>query len=211
MLDLFSALWDMNYEYLLSANQIGLLILCLFGILLLENSFVFLPLPGDSLVILGGGLFGLGVIGPEVTLVYLPIAAGLGGLFAYEQGRWLKGTRFMKKIEKALPDDTLPKAKMLFEKHGTFAMFLARFIPFVRALTPMLMGASNVNRQRFAIVSFLSAFLWAVCLGMIGAFFVTTNLFANNAELVTKLAITVPLLLFIGAISATGYRIIKQS
>ncbi len=210
MLDLLSALWHTDYEYLISANQIGLLIICLTGVLLFENGFVFLPLPGDSLVILTGGLVGLGVIGPEVSLVYLPLAAGLGGIFAYEQGRWLTGTRFMTRIENALPTDVLPRAKVLFEKHGTFAMFIARFVPFVRALTPMLMGASAVSRKRFAIVSFISAFLWAACLGVIGAFFVSTNLFTNHAELVTKLAIAVPLLLFIGALSATGYRLMNQ-
>ncbi|WP_087017087.1 DedA family protein [Thaumasiovibrio subtropicus] len=210
MMELFAALWHTDYEFLINANQIGLLIICLTGVLLLENGFVFLPLPGDSLVILAGGLVGLGIIGPEVSMIYLPLAAGLGGVFSYEQGRWLSGTQFMHRIERSLPNDVLPRAKTLFENHGTFAMFIARFIPFVRALVPMLMGASEVSRRRFAIVSFVSAFLWSMCLGIAGAFFVSTNLFVNHADLVTKLAISVPVLLFIGAISATGYRLAKQ-
>ncbi|MGL5303888.1 MAG: DedA family protein, partial [Aeromonas sp.] len=87
MLDMLMAIWHQDFDALIQMQAVPLLISCLMLVLLLESAFVFLPLPGDSLVLLAGGLVGMGVLGPEVTLVYLPLAAGMGSLVAYLQGR----------------------------------------------------------------------------------------------------------------------------
>ncbi|MGL5288099.1 MAG: DedA family protein, partial [Aeromonas sp.] len=150
MLDMLMAIWHQDFDALIQMQAVPLLISCLMLVLLLESAFVFLPLPGDSLVLLAGGLVGMGVLGPEVTLVYLPLAAGMGSLVAYLQGRALQRTRFMEHIERILPADSLPKAARLLSKYGFLAMFSSRFIPFVRVLTPMLMGIGRLSVLRMA-------------------------------------------------------------
>ncbi len=88
-----------GFDQLLQMGKVDLLIGCLLLILFLESAFVFLPLPGDSLVLLAGGLLATGVIAPEVVYLYIPLAAGIGSMVAYWQGHALAHTRFMHHIE----------------------------------------------------------------------------------------------------------------
>ena len=164
MQDMLLAIWHQDFDQLIQMQAIGLLVTCLVVILFLESSFVFLPLPGDSLVLLAGGLVGMGVLGPEVTLLYLPLAAGIGSVLAYWQGQALHGTRFMGHVERMIPEGSLPRASRLLDRYGFWAMFVSRFIPFVRVLTPMLMGVSRLHLLRVAVASFASAFLWSLVL-----------------------------------------------
>ena len=69
MQDMLLAIWHQDFEQLIQLQAVGLLVTCLVVILFLESSFVFLPLPGDSLVLLAGGLVGMGVLGPEVVFL----------------------------------------------------------------------------------------------------------------------------------------------
>ncbi|MGL5322522.1 MAG: DedA family protein, partial [Aeromonas veronii] len=56
MLDMLMAIWHQDFDALVQMQAVPLLISCLMLVLLLESAFVFLPLPGDSLVLLAGGL-----------------------------------------------------------------------------------------------------------------------------------------------------------
>ncbi|WP_234920445.1 DedA family protein, partial [Aeromonas veronii] len=78
-------------------------------------------------------------------------------VLAYWQGRALQRTRFMEHIERMLPPDSLPKATRLLNRYGFLAMFSSRFIPFVRVLTPMLMGIGRLSVLRMCVASFASA------------------------------------------------------
>ncbi|WP_338891827.1 DedA family protein [Aeromonas rivipollensis] len=211
MQDMLLAIWHQDFEQLIQLQAVGLLVTCLVVILFLESSFVFLPLPGDSLVLLAGGLVGMGVLGPEVVFLYLPLAAGVGSVMAYWQGHALHGTRFMGQVERVIPEGSLPRASRLLERYGFWAMFVSRFIPFVRVLTPMLMGISRLNLLRVAMSSFASAFLWALVLSMVGKFMMATPLLADHHELLTKCLLVTSFALFVIAVAAIGMRLLKRS
>jgi len=202
MQDMLLAIWHQDFEQLIQLQAVGLLVTCLVVILFLESSFVFLPLPGDSLVLLAGGLVGMGVLGPEVVFLYLPLAAGVGSVMAYWQGHALHGTRFMGQVERVIPEGSLPRASRLLDRYGFWAMFVSRFIPFVRVLTPML---------RVAMTSFASAFLWALALSMVGKFMMATPLLADHHELLTKCLLVTSFALFVIAVAAIGMRLFKRS
>ena len=210
MHDLLLAIWHQDYNHLIHMQAMGPLIACLMVILFLESSFVFLPLPGDSLVLLAGGLTGLGVMGPEVALVYMPVSAGLGSLIAYWQGHALHGTSFMGMIERAIPDESLPKASRLLKRYGFLAMFSSRFIPFVRVLTPMLMGMSRLHLSGVMVSSFASAFLWSMLLGLFGRAVMTIPFFAQHQQLLTKSLLICSMTLFIAAMVTIGLRLYRR-
>ena len=65
MQDMLLAIWHQDFEQLIQLQAVGLLVTCLVVILFLESSFVFLPLPGDSLVLLAGGLVAWGCLAPK--------------------------------------------------------------------------------------------------------------------------------------------------
>lgn len=210
MQEMLLAIWQQDYALLSQTGAIGLLVACLVVILFLESSFVFLPLPGDSLVLLAGGLVGLGVLGPEVTLLYLPLAAGLGSLVAYWQGRALAETRFMHHIEKLLPEGQLARAGSLLARHGFLAMFSSRFVPFVRVLTPMLMGISRLHLLRVVVAGFASAFLWTFALSMVSKGMMQVPWLATYQHLLAKGLLLTSLLLFVLAVFAIGARLYRH-
>ncbi|WP_394493637.1 DedA family protein [Shewanella sp. ENK2] len=168
MFDVLLSIWHQDFDALMETVSIYHLMLILALILFLESSFVFLPLPGDGLVLFVGGLVGLGVVELQLAIALLTVAAGLGSFIAYMQGRWLSHHPMVNKIEKGLPDNTLQRASDLLEKYGFLALFFSRFIPFVRVLTPMLMGIRKLGVKRTVLMSVTSALIWTTTLLFIG-------------------------------------------
>jgi membrane-associated protein len=54
----------------------------------------------------------------------------------------------------------LTKTHEFFERYGTRAIVLARFVPILRALIPMLAGISKMDTKRFTKLNFIGATLW---------------------------------------------------
>lgn len=211
MYELLVAIWQQDYQVLASHHAVGLLVFCLALILFLESAFVFLPLPGDSLVLLSGGLVASGVFGYEVTLLYLPLAAALGTLLAYWQGYALAHTRFMVHIERMVPPNSLPRAHDLLERHGFMAMFSSRFVPFVRVLTPMLMGMTNMHLPKVALISFVSAFCWTLSLSLFSAMLMKVPQLQQYHHLLAQSLLIISAVLFVLAVIAVLYRWLRHS
>ena len=202
MQDMFIAIWQQDFDYLSQMGQINLLIGCLLLILFLESAFVFLPLPGDSLVLLAGGLLAAGIIPPEVVYLYIPLVAGIGSMLAYWQGRALAHTRFMFHMERIIPNDSLPRATRLLEQHGLLAMFSSRFIPFVRVLTPMLMGITKLPLGKVLIISLVSAFCWSMVLSTLSSLLMKMPFLEQYQKLFGQALLVISLILFVLAITA---------
>lgn len=210
MQEMLSAIWQQDFQLLIELGKVDLLISCLLLILFLESAFVFLPLPGDSLVLLSGGLMAAGVLQPEVVYLYLPLAAGVGSLVAYWQGHALAHTRFMRHIERAVPDGSLARASGLLERHGLLAMFSSRFIPFVRVLTPMMMGMTRLTVAKVAVISLVSAFCWTLVLSMASAALMKLPVLAQYHQLLGKVLVLVSAVLFLLAVVAIAYRLLRS-
>ncbi len=210
MQEMLSAIWQQDFQLLIELGKVDLLISCLLLILFLESAFVFLPLPGDSLVLLSGGLMAAGVLQPEVVYLYLPLAAGLGSLVAYWQGHALAHTRFMRHIERTVPNGSLARASGLLERHGLLAMFSSRFIPFVRVLTPMMMGMTRLTVVKVAVISLVSAFCWTLVLSMASAALMKLPVLAQYHQLLGKVLVLVSAVLFLLAVVAIAYRLLRS-
>jgi membrane protein DedA with SNARE-associated domain len=186
MQEIISAIWLQDFDALLELNSLHVLLLLLGVVLFLESSFVFLPLPGDGLVLFVGGMVGLGAIDFSSALMLLTSASFLGSIVAYFQGRWLHNTPFMRKAEQTLPDESLPKAKRLLNRYGFLSLFVSRFVPFVRVLTPMLMGVAQLSVVRTLVVSFTSSITWVISLLITGQWVMRHPFVSQYQELLTK-------------------------
>ncbi|MEZ8968324.1 hypothetical protein AB6E53_16710 [Vibrio breoganii] len=71
MQEILSAIWVQDFDALMEINSLHVLLLLLGMVLFLESSFVFLPLPGDGLVLFVGGLVGIGAIEFTDALILL--------------------------------------------------------------------------------------------------------------------------------------------
>jgi membrane-associated protein len=54
----------------------------------------------------------------------------------------------------------LDKTHEFFDKHGARAVVMARFLPILRALIPMLAGISKMDSRRFTKLNALGSTIW---------------------------------------------------
>jgi membrane-associated protein len=130
-------------------------------------------LPGDSLLftagvaasgILPGIKLNLGVI-----LVGTVIAAIAGGQFAYGWGRKGGPMVFKREDSRFFKQSYVTKAGEYLARYGAWkAIFLARFMPGIRALVSPLLGAARHDPRQFALWNAISGVVWPVLVTMLG-------------------------------------------
>lgn len=151
----------------------------LVGLLLVvfvESGVLFPILPGDTLLFVAGML----AAGTETAhnvnqgdfalwklLVFIPVAAILGGQVGYFIGRSI-GTSMFRPDARILKQRYLDEAHLFFEERGPFAIVLARFVPIVRTLAPLTAGAARMSYGVFTAFNVLGAVLWGVGLTLLG-------------------------------------------
>jgi membrane-associated protein len=136
-----------------------------------ECAFIFgLFLPGDSL------LFAAGVVlashDAELSAwllsgVALAVAV-VGNQIGYYIGRHT-GTRLLaRRGGKVLNKQNLAKARDFLDRRGFWAIVLARWIPWVRTLAPMIAGAARMDPKRFMLATTIGAIAWVPTLVLAG-------------------------------------------
>ena len=132
-------------------------------------------LPGDSLLF----TIGLAIQNPQqlidlrvnivVACIALTAAAFLGNVVGYEIGRAV-GAPLYARGGRLLKPEHFDKAHVFFEKHGSKAIVLARFVPVVRTFITAVAGVSRMDRRKFFTYSFVGALVWATGVTLLGYF-----------------------------------------
>ncbi|MFL1527564.1 VTT domain-containing protein [Pseudomonas sp. O230] len=134
---------------------------------------VFLLALSESIPIIGAVVPGTAVIlalsalVPSGVLLLWPllVAATLGAIAGDGLSFWL-GHRYHREILDIWPFSRHPEltqsSEAFFERHGAKSVFLARFVPGVRAFIPLLAGMMGMAVNRFYVVNIASAFAWAL-------------------------------------------------
>ncbi|MXG91510.1 DedA family protein [Nocardioides flavescens] len=143
-------------------------------------------LPGDSLLFTGGLLVASGVIHLPVAVVIavVAVAAVLGDQLGYTLGRRLGPRVFSGRASRFLSPAHLARAERFFERHGSRAVVLARFVPVVRTLVPFLAGTAAMPRGRFTTRNAVGGVLWAAGVVLAGFFLGGVPFVAHHVELV---------------------------
>lgn len=145
-------------------------------VVFVESGVLFPILPGDSLLFVAGMLAaGTAARGIDAQanfqlwqlLVFIPLAAILGGQVGYFIGRTI-GTSMFKPDAKVLKQRYLDEAHAFFEQRGPFAIVIARFVPIVRTLAPLTAGAAKMRYSVFTTFNILGAVVWGVGLILLG-------------------------------------------
>ena len=89
--------------------------------------------------------------------------AALGDSAGFMLGRWggsrvLHGRGRLARMARRHQDRALD----LFDKHAGFSVSVARMVPFVRTLMPLVAGSTSVAYRRFLVFDLLGIAGWAV-------------------------------------------------
>ncbi|MCX4885456.1 MULTISPECIES: DedA family protein [unclassified Streptomyces] len=118
-------------------------------------------LPGETAAIVGGVLARRGNVDLAWLTLAVVLAAIAGDSVGYEIGRRLGppllGSRPLRR--RAARVD---KARDLIRRRGPAAVFVGRFLAFLRSLVPALAGASNMPYRRFLLYNAIGGLLWGV-------------------------------------------------
>jgi len=185
----------MNPQHLLS--QGGLVVL---GAIVFAESGILagLFLPGDSLLFVAGFLTSNagGHRLPPLPLVLLVafVAAVAGDQLGYLIGRKLGPTLYRRKDSRLFRREYLSRATMFFERYGNRTIVLARFVPVVRTLAPVVAGASAMLYRSFVAFNIVGAFAWAIGVTTTGHFLGQVHAIRSHIELVLVAVVVASLL-----------------
>lgn len=144
-------------------------------IIFFETAFILTSfLPGDSLLFIIGITLSTASLNanhpPFVLAVLFILAAAIGGSqVGYEIGLKLGPPLFERRSNWIFNPKVVKRSHEFFERHGARAVILARFVPIIRALVPMLAGISYLERPKFFKYNVIGAAAW-VGIFMVGGF-----------------------------------------
>ncbi|HUN88280.1 MAG TPA: DedA family protein [Terriglobales bacterium] len=139
--------------------------------LLAENTGV--PVPGETILILAS-VFSYNT--HELRLPWIIVVATLAATAGDNLGYWIgrKGGRPLLNRWKHLfrvQQSHIDHAERLIHRHGSLAIFFARFIAGARIIAGPLAGVLCMHWPRFAFFNFLGALVWVSVISTLGYLF----------------------------------------
>ena len=126
--------------------------------------------PGDSLLFAAGLLSAGGFlsIGPLILIVV--IAAIVGDSVGYWFGANVGTPLFKRKDSLFFKQEYLKRTELFYQKYGGRAVILARFVPIVRTLAPVLAGIGSMTYGTFLRYNVIGGALWGIGMTTLGYF-----------------------------------------
>jgi membrane-associated protein len=149
----------------------------LFLIIFVETGLVVMPfLPGDSLLFAVGALCANEINHLNIFYVIglLIVAAVAGDNCNYTIGRYLGEhvTNWQFRNKPLVKRDYIEKTEEFFEKYGTKAIIMARFVPIVRTFTPFVAGVGQMDyKKKFLPYDIVGGTLWITTMTVSGYYF----------------------------------------
>lgn len=138
----------------------------------LECAFIVgLFLPGDSMLLTAGIVLAghaSGAVHVWALAAGAAIAAIAGNQVGYVIGHRTGHRLVARRGGKYVTTAHLHKVNVLLDRHGFWSVLVARWIPWVRTLCPMVAGAARMNHRTYTVASTLGALAWAPVLLLLG-------------------------------------------
>ena len=126
--------------------------------------------PGDSLLFAAGLLAGGGVLAFFPLLICVVLAAIIGDSVGYWFGANVGSNFFNRKDSLIFKQEYLKRTQRFYQKYGGRAVVLARFVPIVRTIAPILAGVGSMKYSTFLSYNMLGGLLWGVGMTSLGFF-----------------------------------------
>jgi len=152
-------------------------------------------LPGDSLLFAAGLLSAAGFLSFG-SLVFVVVAAAiLGDSVGYWFGANV-GTNFFKRKDSFFfKQEYLKRTELFYQKYGGRAVVLARFVPIVRTIAPILAGIGSMTYGKFLKYNMLGGFLWGA--GMVSLGFSLGSILPSSEKYILPISLVIIVLSFL--------------
>jgi len=152
-------------------------------------------LPGDSLLFAAGLLAASGflVVGPLMMMVI--VAAIVGDSVGYWFGSEVGDHLFQRKDSRFFKQEYLKRTERFYQKYGGRAVVLARFVPIVRTIAPILAGVSSMNYRKFLSYNMVGGFLWGG--GMVALGFTLGTIIPSSEKYILPLSLVIVAISFL--------------
>ncbi|MER5356392.1 VTT domain-containing protein [Kitasatospora sp. NPDC002551] len=124
--------------------------------------------PTLALLLTSGAMARAGSVSLPLVIAAAAAAAVAGDYLAHRTGGVLGGRLRAGGVGRRVPAAAWQRAETLMARHAGRAVFLSRFVPVVRTLTPHLAGATRLPYRAIAPYSASAAGLWAAAEAGIG-------------------------------------------
>jgi membrane-associated protein len=147
----------------------GWVALTVIGALVFGETAVFLGfvLPGETAAVIGGVLASRGHLSLPALAAVVVAAAVIGPVVGYEIGRRM-GDRLFAASSPGRIAGGLQRATSVLRARGGLAVFLGRFVVFLRAVMPAAAGAARVPYRTFLFYNVVGGLIWGVGYCLLG-------------------------------------------
>lgn len=140
-------------------------------------------LPGDSLLFTAGLLSAAGTLPALwVLLVTIPLAAIAGDQVGYAIGRRAGPAVFRRPDSRFFRHEYIDRAQEYFERYGARTIVIARFVPIVRTLAPLMAGVGRMDYLTFLKWNIVGGVAWGAGLTTLGYFLGQVDFVRDNLE-----------------------------
>lgn len=156
-------------------------------------------LPGDSLLFIAGFLASKPKGLPHLPSLGLVLPVLVASAFVGNQVGFIIGSRlgpavFDRPDSRLFNQRNVARTHAFFERHGTKALVMARFVPIVRTFVPVLAGVGKMRQRTFITANAIGAVLWAGGVTVLGYFLGQVEVIKNNIELAAIAVVAISLL-----------------
>ncbi len=150
--------------------------------------------PGDSLLFAAGLLSAGGFLAPSSLILVVVVAAILGDSVGYWFGAKAGNRLSLREDSRFFKQEYLKRTELFYQKYGGRAIILARFVPIVRTIAPILAGAGSMKYRVFLAYNILGGFLWGM--GMIALGYFLGSVIPNSEKYILPLSLVIIVLSF---------------
>jgi len=151
--------------------------------------------PGDSLLFAAGLLSAAGFLSPVPLILLVVLAAIIGDSVGYWFGANVGVNFFKRKDSRFFKQEYIKRTELFYQKYGGRAVVLARFVPIVRTIAPILAGIGSMKYSTFLRYNILGGTLWGIGMVSLGYFF--GSIIPNSERYILPISLVIIILSFL--------------
>ena len=150
--------------------------------------------PGDSLLFTAGLLSAGGFLSMPILVLTVVVSAILGDSVGYWFGKKVGTNLFTREDSRFFKQSYVTRTQIFFAAYGKRAIVLARFVPIVRTIAPILAGVGTMSYRKFLSYNVIGGVAWGAGMTLLG--FSLGSLIPSSEKYVLPIAIVIIILSF---------------